>query len=303
MSVFSACYSPDVPSTHPVLRFIEPPLFDKTAVPPWTWRPLRVVNMGAKNDGVVADGPIPAGLIIPYMGELVETPTVTTAAFAQYVYDIDKGKHGVDAKQTNGVCAVKHKCIAGMINEASAKKEYYNVMAIYLSDHQLADCPDYGEGFQVYAKNAVFFVTVVDIKDGEELLVYYGDEYRREGYVPRKPNKNKSYRNANEYAVHQMFIDSCIEKTTTDSSAGPSGAFAEPAAPIVHKRALEADHESGDEASAQSEEVPAWALDPAYVEQKKIVSDMKFLTDGGQRRLLPALFYQLEEAEVNVRDH
>jgi hypothetical protein len=150
-------------------------------------------------------------------------------------------------------------------------------MKINLNDTQLRYSPDYGLGSRYYLNDTVFYVTVVPIAAGEELLINYGKAYVRNGYRHKPILANASYADGALFERHEVFVDACIARTkdggawfsgeddaSESESAGPSGESAAQVTPDV-QHVLE------------DEEEETWWHDAPYLEG---VSSLQRLRDA-----------------------
>ena len=206
-------------------RFVDPPTVDAARKPPrgeYSWPLLRVKPIESKGGqlGVVASHFIERGLLIPYTGVYTNgSVNLTDSGEDRSVHrrHSKKGRsdpankthqlglHAEKARGTNEFfvdgspdlprvreCPAEA-CVAARINEAGPGERYNCSYSTHAAISLLAGA-DGPPRYPLYPNNSAkrvaphdgFVIVCANVQAGEELLVWYGQEYVRRGYSPAR---------------------------------------------------------------------------------------------------------------------
>lgn len=157
------------------VRFIQPPCFSDGV---WRWGWLVVNEDPVTGLGLYAGRALPAGLLIPYIGqELRNHPRLKSDSYDfKSSGDLFVLRPQVTTGTTIPECQHAY-CIASYANEASAGVQRYNCEFVNLP---LGGCRTVMPSYPEFAEeHDVFLLVMCDVPAGQPLLAHYGRRFVR----------------------------------------------------------------------------------------------------------------------------
>lgn len=151
----------------------------------WCWHDLEIFESKEKGKGVRARKVLTKGVTIPYFGCILSARETNQLEVSDFVVEKSATTY-VDGNPTLNP-TLSTLCIAALVNEAS-EDEQYNCTWV---------------GFR--GSKGLGLVLVEDVRKGQELLVYYGNQYVRNYSIARAPPPRRSQLKLDEHT--QTVVD------------------------------------------------------------------------------------------------
>jgi hypothetical protein len=146
----------------------------------WCWPDIEIFESKGKGQGVRARKALAKGATIPYLGRILSAKECNQLEVSDFV--VEKSATTYVDGNPNLDPAMSSLCIGALVNEAS-EGEQYNCTWV---------------GFR--GSKGLGLVLVEDVKKGQELLVYYGNQYVRDYSIARAPPSRRSQLKLNDDA-------------------------------------------------------------------------------------------------------